>query len=149
MIGIQSCKHYKMFWQVSTADIACTMLTAWKWFHHNSSVSAWLTWSKSCFHRGNRLTQRRFSVTTWPSHFQPSAASQNSTAMSSRPWGLLPNSIGSLSGSHNKVDAGKSGMDAQQLLESVVDNTPTVVQLLTQVFLPCLYFLSLLILTCI
>ena len=38
-------------------------------------------------------------------------------------------------------------MDAQQLVEFVVDDVPTVVQLLTQVFLPHLYFLSLLILT--
>ena len=38
-------------------------------------------------------------------------------------------------------------MDAQQLVEFVVDDVPTVVQLLTQVFLPHLYFLSPLILT--
>ena len=37
-------------------------------------------------------------------------------------------------------------MDAQQLVEFVVDGAPTVV---TQVFLPHLYFLSLLILICI
>ena len=38
-------------------------------------------------------------------------------------------------------------MDAQQLVEFVVDDAPTVVQLLTQVFLPHLYFLLPLILT--
>ena len=38
-------------------------------------------------------------------------------------------------------------MDAQQLMEFDVDDAPTVVQLLAQVFLPHLYFLSLLILT--
>jgi len=58
---------------------------------------------------------------------------QNSTAMSSRPCGLLPNSIGSLADSHKKFDAGKAGMDAQQLLQFAVDDAPTVVQLLTQV----------------
>jgi len=33
-------------------------------------------------------------------------------------------------------------MDTQQLVEFAVDDAPTVVQLLTQVFLPHLYFLS-------
>ena len=33
-------------------------------------------------------------------------------------------------------------MDAQQLIEFVVDDAPTVAQLLTQVFLPHLYLLS-------
>jgi len=52
--------------------------------------------------------------------------------------------IASLAGSHNESDARDTGMDARQLIEFVVDGAPTVV---TQVFLPHLYFLSPLILT--
>jgi len=55
--------------------------------------------------------------------------------------------VASLAGSHNKRDARDTGIDAQQLVEFVVDDAPTVVQLLTQVFLPHLYLLSPLILT--
>ena len=55
--------------------------------------------------------------------------------------------IASLAGSHNRSDARDTGMDAQQLVEFVVDDAPTVVQLLTQVCLLHLYFLSPLILT--
>ena len=51
--------------------------------------------------------------------------------------------IASLAGSHNKSDARDTSMDAQQLVEFVVDDAPTVVQ----VSLPHLYFLSPLILT--
>jgi len=55
--------------------------------------------------------------------------------------------IASLAGSHNQYDAKDTGMDAQQLVEFVVDDAPIIVQLLTQVFLPHLYLLSPLILT--
>ena len=54
--------------------------------------------------------------------------------------------VASLAGSHNKRDARDTGIDAQQLVEFVVDGAPIVVQLL-QVSLPHLYFLSSLILT--
>ena len=54
--------------------------------------------------------------------------------------------IASLAGSYIKSDARDTGMDAQQLVEFVVDGAPIVVQLL-QVSLPHLYFLSPLILT--
>ena len=50
-------------------------------------------------------------------------------------------------GSHNKHDARDTGIDAQQLVEFVVDDAPTVVQLLAQVYLPFLPFLPPLILT--
>jgi len=43
--------------------------------------------------------------------------------------------ITSLAGSHNKSDARDTGMDAQQLVEFVVDEALTVIQLLAQVFL--------------
>jgi len=69
-----------------------------------------------------------------------------------RPCPVVPahysaTTIASLAGSHNKHDARDTGIDAQQLVEFVVDDAPTVVQLLTQVFLPHLYLLSPLILT--
>ena len=54
--------------------------------------------------------------------------------MSSRPC-TPKRTIASLAGSHNKSDARDTGMDAQQLVEFVVDDAPTVVQLLAQVFL--------------
>jgi len=57
-------------------------------------------------------------------------------------YSVMP--IARLAGSHNKSDARDTGTDAQQLIEFVVDGVPTVV---TQVFLPYLYFLSPLILT--
>jgi len=43
--------------------------------------------------------------------------------------------IASLAGSHNKHNARYTSIDAQQLIEFVVDDVPTVVQLLVQVFL--------------
>ena len=109
------------------------------------SVSAWLTWSKSCFHLGNNpesLSQCDCHI--YNLHHKLPCKTQRPCPVVPAHYSATP--IASLAGSHNESDARDTGMDPQQLVEFVVDGAPTVV---TQVFLPHLYFLSLLILICI
>jgi len=105
------------------------------------SVSAWL------IHLGNNpksLSQCDHHISNLR-HTEPPCKTQQPCPVA--PAHYSATRIGSLAGSHNKYDARDTGMDAQQLMEFVVDDAPTVVQLLTQVFLPYLYLLSPLILT--
>jgi len=105
------------------------------------SVSAWLTWSKSCFHLGNNaesLSQCDHHISNL--RHKPPCKTQRPCPVVRAHNSATP--IASLAGSHNKSDARDTGMDARQLVEFVVDDAPTVVQLLIQVFLPHLYFLS-------
>ena len=99
------------------------------------SVSAWLTWSKSCFHLGNNpesLSQCDHHISNLR-HTEPPCKSQPVVPAH---YSAMP--IASLAGSHNKHDARDTGIDAQQLVEFVVDDAPTIVQLLAQVYLPFL-----------
>ena len=106
----------------------------------DASVSAWLTRSKSCFI--SEITQSRcHSVTI--TFITPSRLAKLNGYVHAH-YSATP--VASLAGSHNKRDARDTGIDAQQLVEFVVDGAPIVVQLL-QVSLPHLYFLSSLILT--
>ena len=96
------------------------------------SVSAWLTWSKSCFHLRNNpesLSQCDHHISNLR-HTEPPCKTQ--TVVSAH-YSAMP--IASLAGFHNKHDARDTGIDAQQLVEFVVDDAPTVVQLLAQVYL--------------
>ena len=95
------------------------------------SVSAWLTWSKSCFHLGNNPESQCDHHISNLRH-KPPCKTQRSCPVVRAHYSAMP--IASLAGSHNKSDARDTGMDAQQLVEFVVDDAPTVVQLLTQVF---------------
>jgi len=70
----------------------------------------------------------------WQLHFQPPCPVTRPDS-SATP-------IGNLVGSRDTVDAENSSMHAQQLKKFVVDGASTVVQLVTQVFLPHLCFHS-------
>jgi len=97
---------------------------------------------KSCFHLGNNpesLSQCDHHISNLR-HTEPPCKTQQPCPVAPAHYSITP--IGSLAGSHNKPDARDTGMDTQQLVEFAVDDAPTVVQLLTQVFLPHLYFLS-------
>jgi len=101
-----------------------------------------LTWSKSCFHLGNNpesLSQCDHHISNLR-HTEPPCKTQRPCPVAPAHYSTTP--IGSLASSHNQYDAEYTGMDAQQLIEFVVDDAPTVAQLLTQVFLPHLYLLS-------
>ena len=112
------------------------------------SVSAWLTWGwhgQNLVFISEIIQSLCHNVTiTFPTT-EPPCKTQRPCPVVPAHYSATP--IASLAGSHNKSDARDTGTDVQQLVEFVVDDALTVVQLLTQVFLPHLYLLSPLILT--
>jgi len=105
------------------------ILPTWEWHHQNPNVDTWLTWLKACFQLWEQINPE-----TSPCHISWSWPCPIACA----DYSAMP--IGNLAGFHHIVDARNTNMHAQHSREQA----STIVQLVTQVFLPhsCFHYIT-------